>query len=82
MAVFTLESALRSSSVKSGLTRIRRCLLEADNDGSKDLGLALLDRILEATTTLHRPKPAPLARWIKRLLHSLAVLGALDPLAA
>ena len=80
MAVFTLESALRSSSVKSGLTRIRRCLLEADNDGSKDLGLALLDRILEATTTLHRPKPAPLARWIKRLLHSLAVLGALDPL--
>ena len=79
-AVFTLESALRSSSVKSGLPRIRRCLLEADNDGAKDLGLALLDRILEAISILFRSQPAPLARWIKRLHQALAVLGALEPL--
>lgn len=79
-AVFTLESALRSSSIRAGLMRIRRCLLEVDNDQFKDLGLALLDRIHEATTQLFRSKPAPLARWIERLYQALDVLGALEPL--
>jgi ATP-dependent helicase/nuclease subunit B len=78
-AVFTLESAVRAASVNSGLPRIRRCLLEADEEGSKTLGLALLDRI-EAATTLLRSKPAPLARWINRLLKALEALGALEPL--
>ncbi len=75
-AVFTLESAIRAASVKSGVPRIRRCLQEAEEDGSKALGLALLDRI-EAATTLLRSKPAPLARWINRLLKALEALGAL-----
>ena len=78
-AVFTLESAIRAASVKSGVPRIRRCLLEADGDGSKVLGLTLLDRV-EAATTLLRSKPAPLARWINRLLKALEALGALEPL--
>ena len=78
-AVFMLEAAIREASVKSGLPRIRRCLLEADGDSSKVLGLALLDRI-EAATTLLRSKPASLARWINRLLKALEALGALEPL--
>ncbi len=77
-AVFALESAIRENSIKSGVPRMRRCLLESE-DSSKGLGLALLDRI-EAATTLLRSKPAPLARWINRLLKSLEVLGALETL--
>ncbi len=77
-AVFALEAAIREGSVKSGVPRMRRCLLESGN-GSKDLGLAMLDRI-EAATTLLRSKPAPLVRWINRLHKALEVLGALDPL--
>lgn len=80
-AVFTLEAAVRAASVKSGVLRIRRCLLdlEPDDVGSKSLALTLLDRI-EAATTLLRSKPAPLARWINRLHKALEVIGALDPL--
>ncbi len=78
-AVFTLEAALRAASVKSGLPRIRRCLIAADDDGMKALALALLDRV-DAATALLRSKPAPLARWIERLLKALAALGAREPL--
>ena len=78
-AVFALERAVRTASVKSGIPRIRRCLLDADDDGSRTLGLTLLDRI-EAATTLLRAKPAPLARWISRLHKALEAIGALDPL--
>lgn len=78
-AVFVLESAIRAASVKSGLPRIRRCLLEAGGDGGRELALSLLDRI-EAATTLLRARPAPLARWLGRLLKALEALGALEPL--
>lgn len=78
-AVFLLEAAIREASVKAGLPHIRRCLLETDDDGSRSLGLVLLDRI-EAATTLLRSRPAPLARWINRLLKALEALGALEPL--
>jgi len=78
-AVFTLEVALRKASVKSGLPRIRRSMLEADDDESRTLGLTLLDRV-EAATTLLRSKPAPLSRWINRLHKALEALGALEPL--
>ncbi|MEI7432006.1 MAG: Inactivated superfamily I helicase, partial [Betaproteobacteria bacterium] len=44
-AVFTLEAAIREASVKAGLPKIRRCLLEADQAESKDLGLSLIDRV-------------------------------------
>ena len=78
-AVFALEAAIREASVKSGVARFRRCLLEADESGEKTLALALLERI-EAATTLLRSKPAPLARWINRLRKALEVLGAMDAL--
>jgi ATP-dependent helicase/nuclease subunit B len=93
-AVFRLESVVRKASIKSGLPRIRRALLEAGEKDArvmldaaeatsaaalKDLGLSLLDRI-EAATTLLRAKPAPLGRWINRLLKALEALGALTPL--
>ena len=80
-AVFALESELRSASVKSGLPRIRRCMQTAGDETCRELVLALIDR-LEAATTLLRSRPAPLARWIKRLLKALEVLGALPPLQA
>ncbi len=79
-AVYAIESAIRDASVKAGLSRIRRSLLDADIGDAKTLGLALLDRI-EAATTLLRAKPAPLARWINRLHKALEVLGALASLA-
>lgn len=81
-AVFALEAALRRASVKSGLPRIRRCLIESDaNDAqeAKALGLLMLERI-EAATTLLRSKPAPLARWINRLMKALEALDALPAL--
>jgi ATP-dependent helicase/nuclease subunit B len=78
-AVFVLESAIRAASVNSGLPRIRRCLLEACGDGGRELALNLLERI-EAATTLMHARPAPLARWLGRLLKALEVLGALEPL--
>ena len=76
--VFALESAIRSASIKSGLPRIRRCLLESKAE-DKALGLALLDRI-ETATALLRARPAPLARWNSRLHKALDVLGMLPPL--
>lgn len=79
-AAYSIESAIRAASVKSGLARIRRCLLEAEAADAKATGLDLLDRI-EAATTLLRSKPAPLARWINRLRKALEVLGALESLA-
>jgi ATP-dependent helicase/nuclease subunit B len=95
-AVFMLESVVRKASLKSGLPRIRRALLEARaKDEAPDaadaaaeaaaaadkkaLALSLLDRI-ETATTLLRAKPAPLERWINRLLKALEALGALIPL--
>lgn len=80
-AVFTLESAVRSASIRSGLSRFRNCLIGFDEEhvAAKALGLTLLDRI-EAATTLLISRPAPLARWITRLLKALDALGALDPL--
>jgi len=78
-AVFALEAALRSASVKSGLPRIRRCLMESDEHEVKALGLLMLERV-EAATTLLRSKPAPLARWINRLLKALEALDALPAL--
>ena len=78
-AVFALESAVRAASVKAGLPRIRRCLLESDALGSTPWALTLIDRV-EAATTLLGSKPAPLARWISRLHKALEVLGALEPL--
>ncbi len=76
---FVLEAVIREASVKAGLPRIRRCLLESDAAAEIPLGLALLDRI-EAATALLRSKPAPLARWLNRLHKALDVLGALAPL--
>jgi len=80
-AIFTLETAIRTASVKSGLSRFRRCLIE-NNDAhaaAKELGLGLLDRV-EAAATLLLARPAPLVRWIARLLKALQALGALEPL--
>ncbi len=76
--VFALESAIRSASVKAGLPRIRRCLMESNAQG-KTLALALLERV-DTATALLRAKPAPLARWNSRLRKALDVLGMLLPL--
>ena len=78
-AVFALETAIRGASVKSGVPRFRRCLMEADDSEARTRGLALLDRV-EAATTLLRAKPAPLTRWLNRLRKALEVLGAIDAL--
>ena len=80
-AVYRLEAALRSASVRSGLLRMRRALLEAGNDDLSGPGpaLSLLDRIGAATALLDA-RPAPLARWIARLLQALDLLGAQAPL--
>lgn len=77
-AVFLLESAIRAGSARSGLSRIRRCLLDYEAGAASDartLALTLLDRI-EAATTLLRSRPAPLPRWIDRLHKGLEALGA------
>jgi ATP-dependent helicase/nuclease subunit B len=77
-AVFMLEAAVRAASVSAGLQRIRRCLLEYrsdEADQSKDVGLALIDRV-EAATTLLRSRPATLPRWIDRLDKALEAIGA------
>lgn len=80
-AVFALEAAIRSASIKSGLSKFRRCLLEFDGASfaAISLGLNLLDRIAAATTLLHS-RAAPLARWITRLFKALEVLGGTDSL--
>lgn len=73
-AVFELERAIRRGSVKAGLPRIRRALAEYGGTAAPLTG-QLLDRI-EAATALLSAKPAPLARWIARLLRALDTLGA------
>ena len=78
-AVFALEASIRGASVKAGLVRFRRALIEA-NAESEAPALAMLDR-LEAANALLGAKPAPLARWISRLSKALEALGALDVLA-
>jgi len=77
-AVFALEAAIRRASVKSGIARFRRSLLESADEG-KTTGLALLDRI-EAASTLLNARPAPLSRWIGRLTKALDAIGALESL--
>ncbi|MBS1229873.1 MAG: Inactivated superfamily helicase [Proteobacteria bacterium] len=82
-AVYRLEAALRAASVRSGLSRMRRALLEfgsGDQHGAdRELAQALLDRVGSATALLNS-RPAPLARWIERLLQALELLGAQAPL--
>lgn len=78
--VFSLESAIRGASVKAGLPRIRRALLESDIQ-NKAPALAFMDRLDAANALLHA-RPAPLARWINRLHKALEVLGALPALEA
>lgn len=78
--VFGLESAIRRASVKSGLPRVRRCLLESEIEDKAPV-LALLDRI-DVAVALLRAKPASIERWIGRLLKALDALGALAPLGA
>ncbi|MDR1934515.1 MAG: PD-(D/E)XK nuclease family protein [Candidatus Accumulibacter sp.] len=79
-AVFGLEAAIRAASVKSGLARVRRALLESATPDKRS-GFALLDRV-EAATALLRAGPTPLARWLGRLHAALDTVGALDALAA
>jgi len=78
-AVYRLEAALRSASVRSGLARMRRVLLEFgssdQHDAGRALALTLLDRVGAAMALLNS-RPAPLARWIDRLLQALELLGA------
>lgn len=79
-AVYRLEAALRGASVRSGLLRMRRALLEvasSEGGGDEQPALALLDRIGSATALLDS-RPAPLSRWIDRLLQALDLLGAQD----
>ncbi|WP_301100415.1 PD-(D/E)XK nuclease family protein [Propionivibrio sp.] len=81
-AVFMLEAALRAASVKSGVPRMRRAVLDfgGQRGASQTLALTLLERIETATTLLHA-RPAALARWIDRLHKALEVLGAIVPLS-
>jgi ATP-dependent helicase/nuclease subunit B len=79
-AVFGLEAAIRAASVKAGVARFRRALLESDVPDQRP-GLALLDRV-EAASALLRSRPAPLARWLERLRAALDALGALTALTA
>ena len=77
-AVFALESVIRRASLRSGLQRFRRCLVESDDkavQASKALGITLLDRI-EAARSLLRSRPATLPRWIDRLHKALEALAA------
>lgn len=82
-AVYRLEATLRAASVRSGLPRMRRALLESgsgDQHGAdRELALALLDRLGTASALLDS-RPAPLARWIERLSQALDLLGARDAL--
>ncbi|MDR2111627.1 MAG: Inactivated superfamily I helicase, partial [Candidatus Accumulibacter sp.] len=78
-AVFGLEAAIRAASVKSGLARMRRALLESALPDKRP-GFALLDRV-EAASDLLRAGPAPLSRWLERLRAALGAVGALDALA-
>jgi hypothetical protein len=78
--VATIETAIRTGSVASGLARLRRVLLELGTD-SVTPSLAVLDRI-EAARALLDSRPATLVRWIGRLLKALEALGALDALRA
>ncbi|WP_319243816.1 PD-(D/E)XK nuclease family protein [uncultured Propionivibrio sp.] len=79
-AVATIEAAIRTGSVASGLARLRRVLLELGTD-SVAPSLAVLDRI-EAARALLDSRPATLVRWIGRLIKALEALGALDALRA
>jgi ATP-dependent helicase/nuclease subunit B len=80
-AVYRLEAALRGASVRSGLARMRRALLEHGDQHGDDhqTALALLDRV-GAATALLEARSAPLARWIARLDQALELLGAPEPL--
>jgi ATP-dependent helicase/nuclease subunit B len=79
-AVFALEASIRAASAVSGAARIRRALLQSETP-EKPLGGLLLDRI-EAAMARLRAGPAPLARWLERLLAALDAVGMRDALAA
>lgn len=79
-AVTVLETAIRGASVKAGLPRVRRAVLQAGAPETPIL-LPLLDR-LEAVHALIQSKPVTLARWIGRLLKALEALGAVSALRA
>lgn len=75
-AVLAIEAAIRKSSVRVGLPRIRQALpgSGASPDATRAAGL-LLDRV-EAACALLRARPAPLARWLERLDKALQALDA------
>ena len=80
-AVYALDAAIRRASVRAGLPRIRRCLLESDAGEARTMALAMLDRI-DAACALLNARPAPLAQWLARLYRALEQLGALAAFAA
>ncbi len=83
-AVYRLEAALRGASVRAGLARMRRALVDGvgrgdQHDDDRQCALVLLERVGAATALLDA-RPAPLARWIDRLRQALELLGAPEPL--
>ena len=78
-AVFALESAIRTASARSGLSRFRRVLSGCGSAG-EPVAIVLLNR-LDAAYALLDARPASLARWIGRLQKALEVLGALPALS-
>ena len=82
-AVLTLEQAIRSAGVRSGVPAFRHALAAFSRSSDADRALAgtLLDR-LEVAMRMLGGRPAPLPKWIGRLLRALAALGAEAPLQA
>ena len=81
-ALLTLEKAIRRASAKSGLAAFRHALAAYGGEGVAPAA-ALLDRLDVALRILGvGGKPAPLPKWIDRLLRGLDALGATTALAS
>ena len=83
-AVLVLEQAIRRAGSKAGVTAFRRALAEHAAPGTEalqQLAATMLDR-LEVAQRILGGKPAPLAKWIARLLRALEAVGASEALQA
>lgn len=83
-AVLALEHTIRRHGVKSGLPAMRRALADEVAAGwlsDAQPVLGMIDRLAEALVILGG-RPAPLPRWIARLIRALERLGGIELLAA
>lgn len=77
-----VERMIRRSGIGSGLERMRERIAENEEGEARALALSVLDRLLLARAAINPAQSTSIAEWLRRVLKSLELLGAVPAFEA